>query len=242
MAVQKRIPSFLTWIAISALISAAVFSLLNDGILHRLTQPALSSAQRIEILRAYFLSLGWLSPVAYVLFVVAEVIIAPIPGIMLYAPGGMIFGPFFGGLLALAGNILGAGAASVIGKKLASGLKVSIVCRMSQGESLSRLSARIHQRGGWVIFWLRLNPLTSTDLISYAAGASGVPTSHTMAATGAGMAPLCFLQAWLSDSLFNQFPQLIYPLLIGGVGYLLIAFFVFRQWMSEVTEPASEKL
>ena len=236
---MKRTISSLALIAIMAVIFAALHSWLNEGILHHLTQPALSSTQRIEILRAYFLRLGWMAPATYLIFVVVEVIIAPIPGLMLYAPGGMIFGPFFGGLLALTGNILGAGVASIIGKKLASGLKHTAFCKVNQGESLRRLSDLINQRGGWVIFWLRLNPLTSTDLLSYAAGASGIPTSHTMLATGAGMAPLCFLQAWLSDSLFNQFPDLIYPFLFIGVAYVLVVVVILKRWMSERPEPAT---
>ena len=40
-----------------------------------------------------------------------EVVVAPIPGTMLYAPGGVIFGGFLGGLLSLAGNVIGAGIA-----------------------------------------------------------------------------------------------------------------------------------
>jgi hypothetical protein len=42
-----------------------------------------------------------------------------------------------------------------------------------------------------------------------------------MLATMFGMAPLCFAQAWLAESLLVAYPQLIYPLLLGGIVYVI---------------------
>ena len=57
------------------------------------------------------LPLEKLAPLAYVGCVMLEVLVAPIPGIMLYAPGGVVFGGLMGGFLSLIGNTLGAGIA-----------------------------------------------------------------------------------------------------------------------------------
>jgi uncharacterized membrane protein YdjX (TVP38/TMEM64 family) len=73
-----------------------------------------------------------------------------------------------------------------------------------------------------MIFVLRVNPLTSTDLLSYAAGFTRIPVYQLMLATGLGMAPLCFAQSWLSDSILHRWPQLIWPLLAGGLVYLIV--------------------
>ncbi|MDA1231011.1 MAG: hypothetical protein O2856_09575, partial [Planctomycetota bacterium] len=76
--------------------------------------------------------------------------------------------------------------------------------------------------GGWVIVLLRLNPLTSSDLVSYAAGFTRIRIRTVMLATGIGMTPLCFAQAWLSDSIFNKWPDLLWPLLILSLVYVII--------------------
>ncbi|MGC3971175.1 MAG: hypothetical protein QM775_28705 [Pirellulales bacterium] len=89
----------------------------------------------------------------------------------------------------------------------------------------------IAERGPRWIFWLRLNPLTSSDMVSYAAGLADIPARKVMAATALGMAPLCFAQAALSDGIFRRFPQLIYPLLGLCAVYILAAvIFAVRQF------------
>ena len=60
---------------------------------------------------------GVAAPLAYVGFVTVKAVVAPIPGTMLHAPGGVIFGGFLAGLLSLAGNVIGAGIACQLDRK-----------------------------------------------------------------------------------------------------------------------------
>src|SRR5262245_52532785 len=66
---------------------------------------------RLDALRQYVQSWGALAPVVYVFAVIVEVVVAPIPGTLLYAPAGAIFGGFVGGALSLVGNVIGAAIA-----------------------------------------------------------------------------------------------------------------------------------
>ncbi len=73
----------------------------------------------------------------------------------------MVFGGFWGGLLSLLGNTLGAGIAcgairSLGGKRFASWLE--------QGR-LSVYRERLSRVGLWLVLVLRVNPLTSSDLV-----------------------------------------------------------------------------
>ena len=82
---------------------------------------------------------------------------------------------------------------------------------------------------------LRINPLTSSDLVSYAAGLTRMPVVALMSATAVGMAPLCYAQAFLSQQLFQAFPWLIWPLVAIGSAYIfLLARLALR------TKPARE--
>ena len=108
------------------------------------------------------LAFGPLAPVVYVAAVTVEVVVAPFPGLVLYAPGGIIFGGFLGGLLALVGNVLGAGIAFWIARALGGRVAARFV---GQGD-IAALERRLAENGGWVVFLLRVNPLTSSDLVS----------------------------------------------------------------------------
>jgi uncharacterized membrane protein YdjX (TVP38/TMEM64 family) len=101
--------------------------------------------------------------------------------------------------------------------------------RLFSVSAARHIQRRLERRGGWLIFWLRLNPLTSTDLVSYAAGFTPIPIKQVVLATGLGIAPLCFAQATLSGSLFRAFPQMIYPLMALCIAYLAAAVILVRR-------------
>ena len=196
-----------------------------EGLVFDLLRSDQTAAWKVDQLQAFFEACGPLAPIVYVAFVTVEVVVTPIPGLMLYAPGGVIFGGFFGGLLALTGNVLGAGIACGITRTIGS----SWLTRLFPKDALEKAQAELDRRGCWLIFLLRVNPLTSSDLVSYAAGFARIPIWKVMLATMFGMAPLCFAQAWLAESLFVAYPQLLYPLLIAGAAYVIVIVAVIRR-------------
>lgn len=228
----------LPWLILIVMLSTMLVSWCTDGIVARLLDLELSGAARMLILQQYFRAAGLFAPVAYVAFVIAEVIIAPIPGLMLYAPGGLIFGPWLGGFLAIIGNTLGAGISCALARCAGRGWME----RISASASLEKLQEQLDRRGFWMILFLRLNPLTSSDLLSYAAGLTRIPIWHVMLATGLGMAPLCFAQSWLSDGIFNRWPNLMWPLMIAGLLYLaVVAVIVSRIFKTPTTSAADSE-
>ena len=190
------------------------WSYATGGILHVLLHTG-TAEEKVAALRAFFDRFGMAAPLVYVGFVILEVVVAPIPGTMLYAPGGVIFGGFWGGTLSLVGNVVGAGIACLlmrffIGERAEEYLDHS---------ALARYEERITRHGAGVVFLLRVNPLTSSDLVSYAAGLTRLSVWKLMLGTMAGMAPLCFAQSYLADGLLTAFPLLIYPLVVACVAY-----------------------
>jgi uncharacterized membrane protein YdjX (TVP38/TMEM64 family) len=203
----------------------AIWSYASGGLVHAFFASPAPGDGPTDALRRYVLAWGALAPVAYVAIVIVEVMVAPIPGLLLYAPGGAIFGGFLGGTLALVGNTIGAAAACWI----AATFGEEWLARRVEGTTLAVYRDRLRQRGGWIIFVLRLNPFTSSDLVSYAAGLAGVPASRVAIATFFGMAPQCYLQAYLAATLFEVVPfppgvTLLVGLAIAG----LIAWLVLR--------------
>ena len=206
-------------------VAGCAWSLLDGGILSILLSPDYSAAERIALVERYFLAWGPWAPLVYVLVVTIEVIIAPIPGLMLYAPGGVIFGGFYGGLYSLMGNILGAGIAAAL-MQVFQGRRLE---RFLERDKIQGIVRQLRNSGVWVILALRINPLTTTDLVSYAAGLAGIPIWKVMLGTGIGMAPLCWAQSYLAEELFESMPWLIYPLLVIALVYLIVAIAVIRR-------------
>lgn len=230
---NQRLSLALLWIGFLSVLGLMAWSWFSGGLCHELFRPDLSSADRITRLKAFFEDCGVLAPLVYVAFVTVEVIIAPIPGLMLYAPGGLLFGPWLGGTLAVIGNTIGAGISCL----LARSLSLLWTDRFFSSSAMIQMQERLERRGALWIFLLRLNPLTSTDLLSYAAGFTRISAWRVMLATGLGMAPLCYAQSWISDSLFNRFPVLIYPLLALGFAYLAVVVFILHRQFNH--RPAS---
>jgi hypothetical protein len=54
-----------------------------------------------------------------------------------------------------------------------------------------------------------------------------------MLATLAGMAPLCFAQAYLAEELLTAFPLLIYPLLAVCAVYVLVVIWLLNKLMKK---------
>ena len=206
--------------AFAAAIAAAMWSYASGGTIKMLVDSAGSlgdSGQTLTTLRAALDRWGPLAPAVYVAAVVIEVLVAPIPGTILYAPAGALFGGLVGGTLSLIGNTIGAAIACGVGSALGEGA----LSRRIEGTRLARYKTAIQERGLWVVMLLRMNPLTSSDLVSYLAGAVGVPIWRVALGTFIGMAPLCYAQAYLAEQIFDVLPGAVYILVAAGLVYIL---------------------
>lgn len=228
MGWKKWVP----WLGISVCLIVAGYSWASGGLLRELLGA--DGQTQITRVRQYILSFGPFAPVVYTLVVVIEVVVAPLPGLVLYAPGGIIFGTWLGGGLSLLGNVIGAGIACGVTRSIGD----SWLSRFFEREQLESLQQKLQSKGPWLIFLLRLNPLTSSDIVSYAAGFTRIPVSRVLVATGCGLAPLCFLQAWLAGSLLQNYPDLFYPLVAVMVIYTLCVVIALYRWLVKTRQTA----
>jgi uncharacterized membrane protein YdjX (TVP38/TMEM64 family) len=219
---MKRLPLILLLVVVFC---AAAWSYRVGGIMKVLLDPQVESTIRLAQIQDYFRTWGPVAPAAYLLVVIVEVLVAPIPGTLLYLPGGLIFGWLVGGAMSLAGNVLGAGIACQITRTIGR----QRIERYVERPTLQKYLTVIEAQGLWIVLLLRINPFTSSDLISYAAGLTRIPVWKVMAGTLLGMGPLCFVQAYFSQEIFTIFPRLLYPVILAAVGYLIFVAHVLRQ-------------
>jgi len=202
------------------LVGGALFSYLTSGLVYVLVAGTPDQGPWLERVRAAAANWGRLAPIVYVLVVIVEVVVAPIPGALLYAPGGAIFGGFVGGTLSLIGNVIGAALCCALGGWIGE----RVLPQGAEAASANHLRARLRERGIWVVMLLRANPLTSSDLVSYAAGVAGVPPWKVAVGT-LGMAPLCYIQAYFAEQVFTLVPGPV--LAISGIALIVVVLVVF---------------
>jgi len=205
-------------VVVFALAAWTAYSYLSGGVVHLLVVGTPGQGPWLERVRVVVAGWGTLAPLVYTLAVVAEVIVAPIPGTLLYAPAGAIFGGFVGGTLSLAGNVIGAAICCLMGQMLGRRL----LAARADGSQLERYRTLLEERGLWLVLLLRLNPLTTSDLVSYAAGVANVPPWKVAVGTLFGLAPWCYLQAYFAERVFEVVPG---PYLIAA-GIALVAILV----------------
>jgi uncharacterized membrane protein YdjX (TVP38/TMEM64 family) len=210
----RRWPAVLLTLVV-ALAGWTAYSYLTAGLVHVLVSGTPDQGPWLERVRVTVAGWGLLAPLVYTLAVVAEVIVAPIPGTLLYAPAGAIFGGFLGGTLSLVGNVVGAAICCVIGQMLGE----RVLAARADGSHLERYRTLLEERGLWLVLLLRLNPLTTSDLVSYAAGVASVPPWKVAVGTFFGLAPWCYLQAYFAERVFEVVPG---PYLMAG-GLTLVA-------------------
>ena len=152
---------------------------------YRWNLSALFEPARIEALLE---QIGPFAPLIYMAVMAATAVLVPIPGPPLFVIAGAIFGPVMGTIYAVAGSVAGALIAFLIARFLGRdiveslvGKQVVICCECSEG-----LLAKI-------VFFARLLPLISFDVVSYGAGLTRMSLRSFALATLLGSLPMTFI-------------------------------------------------
>ncbi len=175
-----------------------------------------------QALEAFIANLGWLGPVALVLINVAQIVVAPIPGYVVQAAAGYLYGPFWGGVWGSVGLLLG----SMLAMALARIFGRPLVLRLVSAERLARWERLTHSTSTLIWFLILLAP--TGDLPYFMAGLAQVsfvkilvltlvirvPTVFVVAAAGAGV---WILSGWQLGLIFV------------GLGALLFLFLRYQE-------------
>jgi len=150
------------------------------------------------------------------------VVLAPIPPLAIYVAAGILFGAFWGGVLTLVGNMIG----SVIDFKIARTYGRNLVERKVNEKLRTKFDKFSEKYGSYSIFFLRLNPFTSSDLFSYLAGLTKIKTWKFIVGTFLGLAPLVFVQTYFGDFLVKENQFLFSLVIIVSLIYVVLLIYV----------------
>lgn len=179
---------------------------------------------RTEDIQRMLAEFGPWAPVVYlILFTIVPLTF--FPDSILAMAGGIAFGVKNGFILALAGAILGSSLAFFLTRTFG---RKYLKKYLEKKEGVHTLSKQIERKGFLVILLLRLTPIPF-DIISYAAGLSGVKYRDFWFATVLGAIPTMFSYVNFGDKITAIGSQDFY-LSIGLIALLLlIGIFIRRK-------------
>ena len=129
-----------------------------------------------------------------------------VPGPILAASSGLLFGPLLGVFVTLGATVGTAVVASLLGRRAGRDSARALL----GAARADRLDALIQRRGLWAVVGQRFIPGLSDALASYAFGAFGVPLWQMAVGAFIGSAPRAFVYTALGASLGNRSPVLAY--------------------------------
>jgi uncharacterized membrane protein YdjX (TVP38/TMEM64 family) len=223
MKKKGRVANFFSknWIIILIIVVLLLlfsYSYYSKGIIY-----SISSSDNESIIQ-FVDSFGAFSYIMFILLVILEVVLAPIPALALYVAGGAIFGTILGSILTLIGNLIGAFIAFWIARRFGR----NFVEKRVDDKMRKKFDKFSEKYGGLSLFLLRINPFTTSDLFSYLAGLTNMKVKTFLLGTGLGLAPMILVQAYFGETFVKSHPVLYSILIWISLAYLLI--FVYLIW------------
>ena len=188
------------------------------------------STESIETVAAYLRGFGVWTPLASLTLMVLQSIVAPLPGSLVAAANGVVFGVWWGTLLSWLGGLLGGSLSFLIARKYGR----DVVARFVERSHLERADRLGATDGFWLVLVARLIPLISFDLISYLAGLSRMRYRQFLLATAVGMLPGSF--AWTALGHDIALAQTTTWRLSLLALFAVIATLAARWWLHQIKE------
>ncbi len=158
---------------------------------------------------------GPLGPLLLIGSMACAVLIPPIPNLPLDLAAGAVFGPFYGALYAIIGAEIGAIGCFLLARALGR----DALSKLLKIETVFCQACTDHQLMG-LMFFARLIPVFSFEVVSYGAGLTNISLKAFAVATLVGMAPPTFALTYLGSSIISA----QWPLIVAGV--VMVLFFL----------------
>lgn len=147
-------------------------------------------------------------PLAPLVFIPVSALLAAlfVPGPLLAAGSGLLFGPVLGTFVTLASTATTATVAALVGRHAGRDSARALV----GAEWAARIDSQIQRRGLWAVVGQRFVPGISDALASYVFGAFGIPLWQMVIGAFIGSAPRAFVYTALGASISDLTSPLAY--------------------------------
>ena len=200
---------------ITIVLLTIAYILINDTGINLLLQDS-------NYLKKQILSLGLLGPFLVIALMTVAIVMSPLPSAPIALVSGALYGHAWGTLYVLIGSTLGAFIAFFIARLLGHDILIRWF-----GSKLTMKWVNSQNALMGIIFFSRLMPFISFDIISYAAGLTAINFWRFAIATIVGIAPASFLLAHFGDELSSAESQRI-TVTIVILGIIAVLPFIIR--------------
>lgn len=182
----------------------------------------------IEQVRGVIASSGPVAPLVYIAVSAALASIF-VPGPLLAAGSGLLFGPLLGTVVTLSSTVTTAVFAALVGRRAGRDSARALI----GAEWAERIDAQIRRRGLWAVVGQRFIPGVSDAMASYAFGAFGLPLWQMAIGAAIGSAPRAFVYTALGASISDLNSPLTYvAIAVWCVTAIIGAFAAHRGYRS----------
>lgn len=193
----------------------------------------------IEAVRAAVAATG---PLAPLVFIPASALLAAVfvPGPLLAAASGFLFGPVLGTVVTLCSTATTAMVAALVGRRAGRDSARTLV----GAEWAGRIDDQIKRRGLWAVVGQRFVPGISDALASYVFGAFGIPLWQMVIGAFIGSAPRAFVYTALGASISDLNSPLAYAAVVVWCATAIIGAFAahrgYRGWRAKGRAAAAD--
>lgn len=210
------------WVALAVLILAVGICLTVPSLRAWLGEVfALLSSMDVDRVVNYIRSFGaWAAVISFCLMILQSVA-APIPAFLITFANAAVFGWWQGTILSWCSAMAGAAVCFWISRLLGRDVVEKLVSRTALGS----VDVFFERYGKHTILICRLLPFVSFDLVSYAAGLTGMGFWGFFLATGIGQLPATIVYSYVGGMLTGGVKLFVTALLILFAFTVLIALF-----------------
>jgi uncharacterized membrane protein YdjX (TVP38/TMEM64 family) len=200
---------------------------------------AIRHVVNIEDVRRTVAATGPAAPLTYIV-VSALLGAAFVPGPILAASSGLLFGPVLGVFVTLGATVGTAVVASLVGRRAGRDSARSLLGR----NRAERIDALIDRGGLWAVVGQRFIPGVSDALAAYAFGAFGVPLWQMAVGAFIGSMPRAFVYTALGASIANRSSALAYTAIAVWCVTAIIGAFAarrgYKKWRGHDSDREAE--
>lgn len=207
------------------LIHLVLLAVVVGGILV-LVRPYLSFLTDAPAVRAYVRGFGALAPIVLITLQALQVILAPVPGQVLAAVAGYLFGPWLGTLYNMIGITLGSLAAFWLARRFGRTYAERIV----DPDTLATFDEYVAQHGLLTLFVLFLIPGLPDDVLCFAGGLTPIRLWKLVVIAVIGRTPAFFLVNVFGDAVATGDTSIAVFVLVFVLGLSVIGYFR-REWI-----------
>lgn len=168
------------------------------------------SMVNIPAARGYILSFGIWAPIVSFLLMIFQSVIAPLPAFVITFANAGIFGWVKGAILSWSSAMVGAALCYAIARLYGR----IVVEKFTTRSALNEVDVFFERYGKWAVLVARLLPFVSFDIVSYAAGLTGMGFWEFFWATGLGQLPATIIYSYVGGMLTGSVQTLVLGLLV----------------------------